>query len=116
MESVLIIGLGNPGSKYEKTRHNAGFYVLDHLADRHALQLDTQKFNGIYDVARLTGKKVLFLKPQTFMNRSGECVRSFIKYFNIDVENILVVHDDLDLLPGRLKMVNGGGAGGQYSP
>ena len=112
MKSILVAGLGNPGSKYENTRHNAGFHALDYLAERHGQQVDAQKFQGFFCTARLSGNKVYLLKPQTFMNRSGECVQSFKNYFDIETENILVVHDDLDLSPGRLKMVKGGGAGG----
>lgn len=112
MDSVLIVGLGNPGEKYEETRHNAGFLTLDYCALRLGLQMNTQKMQGVFGTTRLSENKVFFLKPQTFMNRSGECVQSFMKYFDITLENILVVHDDLDLAPGRVKIVQGGGAGG----
>lgn len=111
-DPILIVGLGNPGSQYENTRHNAGFLALDYFAGRNGLSFNSEKKQGHYCVTRLSGKKTFLLKPQTFMNRSGVCVQAFMSYFNIDIENILVVHDDLDLASGRLKMVRGGGAGG----
>jgi len=109
---VLIVGLGNPGGKYDKTRHNAGFIALDYFADKNGLEIQTEKMQGVYCSARLSGKKVLLLKPMTYMNRSGDSVHLFSKYFDINVDNILVLHDDLDLDNGRIKMVTGGGAGG----
>ncbi len=109
---VLIVGLGNPGDKYERTRHNAGFVALDHFAEKHDQIIRTEKMQGMYCSFRMAGKKVLLLKPMTYMNRSGDCVLSFIKYFDIDIDDVLVVHDDLDLEDGRIKMVSGGGAGG----
>lgn len=111
-DSLLVIGLGNPGAKYEQTRHNAGFLALDAFAEENNLQLSTAKMQGIFCANSMSGRKVFLLKPQTFMNRSGESVQAFMKYFDIDHENILVVHDDLDLAPGRIKMVRGGGPGG----
>ena len=111
-DSILIVGLGNPGSKYEKTRHNAGFLSLDAFAEDKGLQISTGKMQGVYGSSTMSGKKVFLLKPQTFMNRSGEPVQAFMKYFQVNLENILVIHDDLDLAPGRIKVVKGGGAGG----
>ncbi len=110
--SLLIVGLGNPGEKYEQTRHNAGFAVLDFFAEKNGLEIRTEKMGGHFCSARMAGKKVLLLKPMTYMNRSGESVLSFTRYFDIMPENILVVHDDLDLENGRIKMVRSGGAGG----
>jgi len=109
---VLIVGLGNPGLQYDKTRHNAGFIALDYFADKNGLEIRTEKMQGHFCSASLFGKKVLLLKPMTFMNRSGDCVQLFVKYFDIDPAHILVVHDDLDLENGRVKMVRSGGAGG----
>lgn len=109
---VLIVGLGNPGGKYERTRHNAGFAALDHFAENKGMVIGTEKMQGHFCSFRLAGKNVLLLKPMTYMNRSGDCVLSFINYFDINVDNVLVVHDDLDLESGRIKMVRGGGAGG----
>lgn len=109
---LLIVGLGNPGPKYEETRHNAGFLALEYFAKQEGLAFETGKMEGIFCMARSSGRQVLLLKPQTFMNRSGECVAAFAGYYQIAPAAILVVHDDLDLAPGRLKMVAGGGAGG----
>ena len=111
-DRVMIVGLGNPGAKYDSTRHNAGFVALDYFADKNGLEIRTEKMQGLYCSARLSGKKVLLLKPMTYMNRSGDCVLSFARYFDVNVDNILVVHDDLDLDNGRIKMVSSGGAGG----
>ena len=108
----LIIGLGNPGPQYDKTRHNAGFAAIDYFAGTLNLSINTAKMRGEYCSTRLSGKQVVLLKPQNFMNRSGECAALFVKYFEIALQDIFVVHDDLDLAPGRVKVVSGGGAGG----
>lgn len=108
----LLIGLGNPGPDYHLSRHNIGFYFLDHFASAVGARIDTPKMHGLFCQGRVCGKQVLYLKPQTYMNRSGECVRSFTDYFKIPIEQILVVHDDIDLEPGRIKVVGKGGAGG----
>lgn len=108
----LIVGLGNPGPRYERTRHNAGFTALDYFAGTRMLTIGSAGMGGLYCACRLDGRPVILLKPQTFMNRSGECVALFVRYFDIAPQNMFVIHDDLDLAPGRLKIVPGGGAGG----
>jgi len=108
----LIVGLGNPGPQYELTRHNAGFLVLDYFADRHGFSLNHEKWQGQFCRERLDGARILLVKPQTFMNRSGECVVRFADFYKVEPAKILVVHDDLDLPPGRIKVVARGGAGG----
>ncbi len=108
----LIVGLGNPGSKYEKTRHNAGFLALDYFADQVGGKLGAEKMRGVFGTFRMPGKQIFLLKPETYMNRSGECIVQYVRYFNINLEKVLVIHDDLDLGSGRLKVVAGGGAGG----
>ncbi len=108
----LVAGLGNPGPEYHLTRHNIGFLFLDHLAEVHGWRIDTAKMQGLYCQGRAHGCQIFYVKPQTYMNRSGECVRGFVDYFKIPLEHILVLHDDIDLAAGRIKMVNGGGAGG----
>lgn len=108
----LIVGLGNPGSRYALTRHNAGFLALDHFARGQGCSLSSSRWQGEYGRMRLAGCTVLLLKPQTYMNRSGTCVRRFADYFRIRRERILVLHDDLDLPAGRIKVVARGGAGG----
>jgi PTH1 family peptidyl-tRNA hydrolase len=111
-DRVMIVGLGNPGPQYETTRHNAGFLALDYFAGRHGLAIDSVKLQGRYGKGQFSGRQVLLLKPQNYMNRSGDCVAAFAHYFDVAPADILVVHDDLDLAPGRLKIVSGGGAGG----
>lgn len=108
----LLVGLGNPGSKYDQTRHNIGFIVLDYLAERIGVSISKSKMQGLYAKARCCGESVILLKPQTYMNRSGSCVRQFVDYFDVEEDHILVLHDDIDLPCGRIKAVAKGGAGG----
>ena len=109
----LIVGLGNPGREYENTRHNIGFSMIDHYL-KHCNITDkwTSKFEGLYLLTNLFGEKVIFLKPQTYMNLSGNSVRKVIDYFNIDVNDILVISDDLDLILGHFKLKLNGSCGG----
>ena len=112
-DSWLIAGLGNPGSKYDKTRHNAGFWLIDRLARAHGWQLKAdRKFHGEFCRERISGSVVLGLKPDTFMNDSGRSVRAVMDYFNVPVDRILVAYDDLDLPPGVVRLKKGGGHGG----
>jgi len=108
----LFIGLGNPGRDYHLTRHNIGFFFIDSFAGVNGWRVDTLKMQGLCCQGRAHGVQVLCLKPQTYMNRSGLCVRSYVDYFKIDLDRILVLHDDIDLGSGRIKMVGKGGAGG----
>ncbi|WP_226671273.1 aminoacyl-tRNA hydrolase [Metabacillus litoralis] len=108
----LIIGLGNPGRQYEKTRHNVGFMVIDKLADDLSISLDRQKFNGIYGIGHISGEKVILLKPLTYMNLSGECIRPLMEYYEVNEEEIVVVYDDLDLPVGKTRLRTKGSAGG----
>lgn len=108
----LIIGLGNPGTQYELTRHNAGFLALDDFADQQHCALNNEKWNGRFCSERIEGQRVILLKPLTFMNRSGESVIRFVDFHNIPLKNILVIHDDLDLDRGKIKVAAKGGAGG----
>lgn len=107
-----IIGLGNPGKKYEKTRHNIGFMVVDELARRHNFSLSKKKFNGIYAMENIQNEKVIVMAPQTYMNLSGEAVRPLMEYYNLDIEDILVIYDDLDLPTGKIRLRQKGGHGG----
>lgn len=107
-----IVGLGNPGRKYKKTRHNIGFLVIDELLHRHQWKLNKTKFNGDYALEHYGAEKVVLLKPQTFMNLSGESIRPLIDYYNIDVQDVLVIYDDLDLPTGRIRLRKQGGHGG----
>lgn len=99
----LVVGLGNPGKKYEKTRHNVGFFLLDRLALQWEIPLRKEKFSGLYGEHTLAREKILLLKPQTFMNLSGQCVASWLKFLKIPPENLLVIHDEIDLPLGRMK-------------
>jgi len=108
----LIVGLGNPGPEYALTRHNAGFLALDYLAAQHGWSLTNEKWQGICGSGRLGSQRVVLIKPQTYMNRSGDCVARCAEFHRIEPEGILVLHDDLDLPPGRIKVAAKGGAGG----
>ncbi len=108
----LIVGLGNPGKKFENTRHNVGFMAVDQLSKELGISLDQKKFQGIYGKGMVNGEAVYLLKPQTFMNLSGESVRPLMEYFNIDVEDLLVIYDDLDLPTGKVRLRQKGSAGG----
>lgn len=108
----LLVGLGNPGQDYHLTRHNIGFLFLDYLADTAGGTVESRKMDGLFCQRPYCGGQVLFLKPQTYMNRSGQSVRAFIDYFKIPLHHLLVLHDDIDLVAGRLKVVSKGGAGG----
>jgi PTH1 family peptidyl-tRNA hydrolase len=107
----LIVGLGNPGPDYEKTRHNAGFWLLDKLANQHTFRTES-RHHGMLCKIDLHGSQVRLLKPATFMNRSGQAVSSLANYFRIPPEEILVIHDELDLLPGQVRLKTGGGHAG----
>jgi len=109
----MIVGLGNPGPEYAQTRHNAGFWLVDLLAQQHGGRFRTErKFAAELATVGIQGAEVLLLKPQTFMNRSGGSVQAAAAYLKIPVEQILVVHDDLDLSPGDARLKQGGGHGG----
>ncbi len=108
----LIIGLGNPGKNYDRTRHNIGFMCIDALAEKWNVTLSESKFKGMYTVVHRPEGKVMLLKPLTYMNLSGECVRPIMDYFDIDVEDIIVIYDDLDLETGKLRLRQKGSAGG----
>lgn len=108
----LIVGLGNPGRQYENTRHNIGFKVIDQLAHELSVVLDQAKHKGIYGMAHIGGEKVILLKPLTYMNLSGECIRAVMDYYQIETEDIVVIYDDLDLPVGRIRLRQKGSAGG----
>jgi len=110
--SWLIVGLGNPGREYEKTRHNCGFRALDLLAENLGCKVDRLKFQGLYGQVNYNGQKVFLLKPQTYMNLSGRSVLQLSAYFNIPPQNIIVMFDDISLEPGRLRIRPDGSAGG----
>ncbi|WP_031488813.1 aminoacyl-tRNA hydrolase [Ureaplasma canigenitalium] len=113
MEKYLIVGLGNPGSNYSKTKHNVGFMVIDELLEALNLKLTETKFNGAFTKTFLKDKIVYIAKPMTFMNLSGEFVSAFIRYFDINTKNIIVVYDDIDTVFGSFKLRYKGSSGGQ---
>ena len=111
-DSWLIVGLGNPGREYEKTRHNTGFRCLDILADSLNIRVNRLKFQGLYGQGTYNGTKVFLLKPQTYMNLSGRSVLQLSAYFGIPPQRIIVLFDDISLPPGRLRIRADGSAGG----
>ena len=108
----LIVGLGNPGKEYSNTRHNIGFNVIDEYLKRNNLKLDKDKFKGLYTKTVIKGEEVIFLEPQKYMNLSGEVVRDYVSYFKIDKKDILVIHDDLDMPVGKIKLKENSSSGG----
>lgn len=109
----IIAGLGNPGRKYENTRHNIGYQVIDELADKHQIKIQELKFKGIMGKGMINGHKVILIKPLTYMNLSGECIGEAVKFFKIDeTSELIVVADDISLETGQVRMRKKGSAGG----
>ena len=108
----IIAGLGNPGVRYQWTRHNVGFQALDHLAELKRIVIATRRFKSIYGRGRIGSQEVLLVKPYTFMNLSGEAVKRVVDFFGASPEDLIVVHDDLDLPLGKLRFKQKGGDGG----
>lgn len=111
--TFMIVGLGNPGAEYAITRHNAGFIALDHIAQKIGVSIDRAKFRALYGMAEIGGQKVILLKPQTYMNLSGEAVRQCADFYKISPENIIVISDDVNLAVGRMRLRKSGTDGGQ---
>ncbi|MEE1280610.1 MAG: aminoacyl-tRNA hydrolase [Oscillospiraceae bacterium] len=109
---AIIVGLGNPGAKYAITRHNVGFNAIDHIADKLGVSISKLKFEGLFCHAEMGGKKVLLLKPQTFMNDSGRSLVQFSKFYKVPAENIIVIFDDVSLDVGKMRIRKKGSAGG----
>lgn len=108
----LIVGLGNIGKEYENTRHNVGFMCIDKIINSYGLIMNKEKFDGIYVDTIINGEKVMFLKPQRYMNLSGEVIRKFVEFYKIAIDDILILSDDLSLPVGKLKMKYKGSSGG----
>ncbi|MBO6901503.1 MAG: aminoacyl-tRNA hydrolase [Rhizobiaceae bacterium] len=108
----LIAGLGNPGQKYQDHRHNVGFMAADAIARRHSFSPWSKKFQGLVAEGNLGGEKVLVLKPQTYMNNSGQAVGEALRFFKLAPADLIVIYDELDLAPGKVRVKTGGGAGG----
>ena len=111
-ETWLSVGLGNPGREYERSRHNCGFRAIDLLAENLGCKIDRAKFQGLYGQVSYQGRKLMLLKPQTYMNLSGRSVLQLSAYFNIPPQRIIVMFDDISLEPGRLRVRPNGSAGG----
>lgn len=107
----LIVGLGNPEEEYDKTRHNMGFHAINKLAKQYQIEITKKKFKGLYGTGEIENQKVILLKPQTYMNLSGESIQEVANYYHIPVENILVIYDDMDIDIGKVKIRKKGGAG-----
>lgn len=107
----LVAGLGNPGDKYAYTWHNCGFLTLELLADSAGITLNKTKFNGLYGQGRINGEQVLLVKPQTFMNNSGECIAPLARYYKIEPSHVIVIYDDIDINVGKTRVRLSGSAG-----
>ena len=108
----LIVGLGNPGKEYEKTRHNIGFSLLDYIAKDKGLNFDSEKFNAKYVELNINNERVILIKPLSYMNLSGIVVKKYMDYFKISKDDILVIQDDLDMVLGKIKFVYNSSSGG----
>ena len=109
----IIAGLGNPGKQYENTRHNAGFLAIDYIAEKKGVKIDRAKFEGLTAVTEICGKGVLLLKPQTYMNNSGQSVEAAASFYKVAPQNVIVLSDDVNLDVARLRVRKSGSAGGQ---
>ena len=109
---MLIVGLGNPGKKYEHTRHNMGFDVVDLFSDLAKIDVDKESFKGLLGRGKVFDHDIMVLKPQTFMNLSGESVRAVVDYFKINIDDVIVVFDDMSILPGKIRLRASGSSGG----
>ena len=107
----IIIGLGNPEKDYSNTRHNMGFQVINKLAKQYEIEVTKSKFKGLYGNGVIEGEKVILLKPQTFMNLSGESVKEILQFYKIEIEQIILIYDDIDIEPGVIKIRKTGGPG-----
>jgi peptidyl-tRNA hydrolase, PTH1 family len=108
----LVVGLGNPGKKYERARHNLGFLVVDHIARQNQVTIKKKLCDALVGEWSNDGERILLVKPQTYMNRSGESIKALLDYFRLTAGDLAVIHDDLDLAFGRIRIRPGGGAGG----
>lgn len=111
-EMKMLVGLGNPGKEYAQTKHNVGFMVINVIADLLNVKVEKKQCQAFTQIANWDGEKILLVKPQTYMNLSGQAVMELLNYYNDRIDDILVIHDDLDLPPGQLRFKQGGGAGG----
>lgn len=108
----IIAGLGNPGKEYDMTRHNIGFETIDYIAEKHNVKINKLKFKSLYGEINIAGEKVYLIKPQTYMNLSGEALREFSAFYKIPLQNIIVINDDISLGMGKVRIRRKGSAGG----
>ncbi len=107
----LIVGLGNPEADYSNTRHNMGFNTINKIAKQYGIEVTKSKFKGLYGIGDIEGKKVILLKPQTYMNLSGESIKEIIQFYKIGIEQLIVIYDDIDIAPGIIKIRKAGEPG-----
>lgn len=107
----LIVGLGNPESDYSRTRHNMGFDVINKLAEKFDIKVNKSKFKALYGTGTISGEKVVLVKPQTYMNLSGDAVQEFVNFYKINPDELLVIYDDIDTTPGKIRIRKTGGPG-----
>ena len=100
----LIIGLGNPEPDYAKTRHNMGFNVINKLSEKYDIAVNKSKFKALYGTGEINNEKVVLVKPQTYMNLSGEAVQEFVNFYKVDLDKLLVIYDDIDTVPGKIRI------------
>lgn len=108
----LIAGLGNPGKQYDMTRHNIGFHTIDYIAEKHGVKMTKLKYKAVYGEGKIAGEKVYLVKPQTYMNLSGDAISEMAKFYKIPPENIIIISDDVSLDAGRIRVRQKGSAGG----
>ena len=108
----ILVGLGNPGKEYEKTRHNIGFMALDFVAEKLGIEINSQKFKSLYAFGTFEGKKVILLKPQTFMNLSGQAILPFMSFYKVPLQNVILIYDDISLPVGKMRIRKQGSHGG----
>ena len=107
----LIVGLGNPGEEYIKTRHNMGFKVIDKLSAKYSIEVNHSKFKGMYGTGLINGEKIILFKPYTYMNLSGEAVEQIAAFYKVSLEDLIVIYDDIDIAPGLIRIRKSGSAG-----
>ena len=108
----LIVGLGNPGKEYENTKHNMGFRAIDEIAHSNNIEINKSKFNGLYNEFIYNGEKIMLLKPQLYINLSGDVIKKYIDFYKIDIDDLLIISDDLDMEVGKIKIKYKGSSGG----
>ena len=110
-EMFLIVGLGNPGKEYERTKHNTGYMAVDNIANKLGVEIYKNKFNGLHCKTKINGKDVILLKPTTYMNLSGNSIIQYVKYYNIPASNVVIIYDDVDIPFGSMRIKSNGSAG-----